>query len=154
MKRILLAVLFLSIALVGCTTKSQLENKYLGKRSPLPMELVLGSGHHRFELSHFDIEYDYLVSADQESIQLNGFILYNRSVEDSKYKHETVLLNFQTLEIIILFVGDHGNILAIEVCPISTDKSMVDKVHFDVTVPYKEEYIVMSTTYKFYAQGN
>ncbi|CAD7840199.1 MAG: hypothetical protein [Olavius algarvensis Delta 4 endosymbiont] len=100
MKRVIIAFIVLAILGAGCSTKRRLESRYLGKWTPkTPQAFDSKIGRHKWVYDKHIITYTYRLIPEDATIILNGYIEYYKSIEESKYKHETVLLKYENLSL-------------------------------------------------------
>ena len=135
----------------GCTS-SILESKYIGERLPVPMlqQITPPSGHHFWKHKHLDIDYDYTIDGQAQTITFNGTIQYNRKPEESQYHSETVLFDIERCEFRLLFTDNNGEVIGVAVENIFPDKNIYETIPFNKTIPYKDTYEYMMFGYYMY----
>lgn len=129
----------------------------MGKQLPLSMLQMLSdanSGHHSWKLKDLNIDYDYLINLKDKTISIKGEANYSKSLENSKYLSETVLLRIKKCLFNLVFTDSDRKIIGIEEIFVKPDSFYYEPFSFEGTVPYDASYYYMSIFYKYYARGN
>lgn len=147
-KTAVLFILVFAVLVTGCTTRKIYEKKYMGKWfHKAYLRRIEASGKHHFRHDMFDVEYDYKTNLPERTLTLKGRLTYVKSIEDSKFKHETVLLRHENLVLVCIFTDGNGTVNGVETANLPVGKTIVEPVLFEVTVPFKPEYKYVLTAY-------
>lgn len=143
------------VFITGCTTSKMIERKYLGKTLPsLQWDTLYDSGHNMQKTKHFDIEYDYVVDHNSQTISFSGNMKYNLTADESKYQSETILLKVTMCEIIVMFTDERMRIIDVKGFFAKSFENIFEPIPFEVKIPFKKEYEMVSVTYQVKYQGD
>lgn len=149
-----LAILFVFF-LSACSNVGYLERKYLGRQcDPKLLKEINDLGHHRWKLRNFDVYYDYSINHNANTITFEGKFTYNVPVEKREYISEQVLLEYEYFELILVFAGHSGKIIAIDSVEIEPGRFLVDPFEFKAEAPYKNNYDSILFSYAFRSWSN
>ena len=127
----IILVLFLS----ACSHAAYIEKKYKGKQiNPKYFKQLNDSGHHRWNLESFCIEYDYSTDNESKTITFEGKFTYILPLEKRKYISEQALLEYEYFTIIPLFADSSGKVISIESAKIKPGKFLVDPFKFKAII--------------------
>jgi len=150
-----LSILVSMLLVFGCSAKQRYEKKYLGKWISTGFsEEIEDSGNHYILNESFAIDYDYSINNSDGTISFIGDVKYRKSIEDSKYKHETVLLKYESLVLIFLFTDRLGNVRAVEAEQLPSGGYIMKPVPFELTFPYDPIYKYVRVLMSGYAIGD
>ena len=142
-------VLFLILLLFwGCTSGDLFERKYMGKTIPIEyFNMMADSGKYIQTDENLSFSYSYDLDREAGLIHLEGIAKYIKSIDDSKYHSETILLNVQMFEVIVFFGDETGKIMGVETFFLNKERNIFDPIPFKVSLPLKKDYKGMRITY-------
>lgn len=139
----------------GCNSAGHLRKKYVGKQfNATHFNDLEMNGTHSQKTEHYDFAYDYTIDPQQQHIQLDGTMVYNKTADESLYHSETVLMKVDMMEVRVFFADEYGKVNGVETFYIKPGKNIFDPLDFNQTLPFRSDYKHILLSYNALLQGD